>query len=77
MIPVRLDPAGWPFIGGAVVLAALSAVTVGAWLALVFLVLATFFAFFFVAVFFLATFFLAFFFFAMEGVSRHLQPGGS
>lgn len=47
MIPVRLDPAGWPFIGGAVVLAALSAVTVGAWLALVFLVLATFFAFFF------------------------------
>ena len=47
MTSVRLDPAGWPFIGGAVGLALVAAFTAWAWLAVVFLILAGFFVFFF------------------------------
>lgn len=47
MSSLRLDPAGWPFIGGAVGLALLSGFFVSGWLAALFLVLAGFFVFFF------------------------------
>jgi phosphatidylserine decarboxylase len=44
---MRLDPAGLPFIGGALLLALVSGAVVGWWLAIPFVVLAGFFAFFF------------------------------
>jgi phosphatidylserine decarboxylase len=44
---VRIDPAGWPFIGGALVLAALAGVAIAPWAALPLAVLAAFFVFFF------------------------------
>jgi phosphatidylserine decarboxylase len=44
---MRLDPAGWPFIGGAVLLAVVSGAAVGWLLAAPFLALGLFFAFFF------------------------------
>lgn len=47
MIPVRLDPAGWPFIGGALALALVLGVAVASWLGVLFGALSLFFAFFF------------------------------
>ena len=44
---MRLDPAGLPFIGGALLLALVSGAVVGWWLAIPFVVLAGFFVFFF------------------------------
>ena len=44
---MRIDPAGWPFIGGALALAVLLTVAVGGTLGLALLVLAAFFLFFF------------------------------
>ncbi len=47
MTRVRLDPAGWPFIGGALALAFVLGLAVAGWLGLVFGVLTLFFVFFF------------------------------
>ena len=44
---MRIDPAGWPFIGGSLILAVLAAWVIGRGSAAVFLVLACFFLFFF------------------------------
>jgi len=44
---MRIDPAGWPFIGGSLILAVLAAWLIGRGSAAVFLVLACFFLFFF------------------------------
>ena len=44
---MRIDPAGWPFIGGALALAAMAALVVSSLVGLVFVVLAGFFLFFF------------------------------
>jgi phosphatidylserine decarboxylase len=44
---MRIDPAGWPFIGGALALAAIAALVVSSSVGLVFVVLAGFFLFFF------------------------------
>jgi phosphatidylserine decarboxylase len=44
---MRIDSAGWPFIGGALVLAFVAALVLGTWYGLVLLVLAAFFLFFF------------------------------
>jgi phosphatidylserine decarboxylase len=44
---MRIDPAGWPFVGGAVVLAVVAAFLVSTTLGVVLLVLAAFFLFFF------------------------------
>lgn len=44
---MRIDPAGWPFIGGALALAAIGAFVVSSFVGLVFVVLAGFFLFFF------------------------------
>ena len=44
---MRIDPAGWPFIGGAFVLAVVAAFLLSTWLGIVLLVLSAFFLFFF------------------------------
>jgi phosphatidylserine decarboxylase len=44
---VRIDAAGWPFVGGALALALLAGISVSGWVATLFVVLAAFFLFFF------------------------------
>jgi phosphatidylserine decarboxylase len=44
---VRIDTAGWPFVGGALAVALVGSLLIGWWAALPFVVLATFFVFFF------------------------------